>query len=64
MNYHAAHHYASSVPYHALPRLHELLKEHVHVEPQGYWGAHKEILAQLSGRQLCCDQSPKPAAQE
>ena len=64
MNYHAAHHYASSVPYHALPRLHELLKEHVHVEPGGYWGAHKEILAQLTGRQPRCDEMPQQATQE
>ena len=50
MNYHAEHHYASSVPFHALPRLHEKLRGHIHVEPGGYLGAHREILAQILGR--------------
>jgi len=47
MNYHAEHHYASSVPFHALPRLHEKLKDHICVEPDGYLGAHRDILRQL-----------------
>lgn len=47
MNYHAEHHYASSVPYHALPKLHEKLKDHIYVEPGGYLGAHRDILRQL-----------------
>ncbi len=55
MNYHAEHHYASSVPFHALPRLHEKLKGYIHVEPRGYLGAHQEILAQLTGRQPRAD---------
>ena len=50
MNYHAEHHYVSSVPFHALPRLHEKLRDHVHVEPGGYLGAHRDILRQLLGR--------------
>lgn len=50
MNYHAEHHYASSVPFHALPRLHEKLRDHIHVEPDGYLGAHRDILAQIFGR--------------
>ena len=55
MNYHAEHHYAASVPFHALPKLHEKLKGHVHVQPGGYLGAHREILAQLLGRQTRAD---------
>ncbi|WP_102108335.1 fatty acid desaturase family protein [Oceaniglobus roseus] len=47
MNYHAEHHYVASVPFHALPRLHRKLKDHVHVEPGGYLGAHRDILRQL-----------------
>lgn len=47
MNYHAEHHYVASVPFHALPRLHERLKDHIHVEPGGYLGAHRDILRQL-----------------
>ncbi|MFC2967297.1 fatty acid desaturase family protein [Acidimangrovimonas pyrenivorans] len=50
MNYHAEHHYAASVPFHALPKLHEKLDGYVHVEPRGYLGAHLDILAQLTGR--------------
>ncbi|MFV2053288.1 fatty acid desaturase family protein [Aliiroseovarius sp. YM-037] len=47
MNYHAEHHYVASVPFHALPRLHEKLKDHIFVEPNGYLGAHRDILGQL-----------------
>lgn len=50
MNYHAEHHYAPSVPFHALPQLHERLKEHIHVEKNGYLGAHWDILRQLLRR--------------
>ena len=50
MNYHAEHHYASSVPFHALPKLHRKLDGFVHVEHGGYWGAHLDILRQLGGR--------------
>lgn len=50
MNYHAEHHYASSVPFHALPKLHKKLEGYVFVEPRGYLGAHRDIIAQLFGR--------------
>ena len=50
MNYHAEHHYAASVPFHALPRLHEKLQGYVYVEKRGYLGAHIDIIAQLIGR--------------
>ena len=50
MNYHAEHHYAPSVPFHALPKLHALIRDHVHVEAGGYLPAHKDILAQILGR--------------
>lgn len=55
MNYHAEHHYAASVPFHALPRLHEKLRGYVHVEKRGYLGAHIDILSQLTGRKPRCD---------
>ncbi len=55
MNYHAEHHYASSVPFHALPRLHDKLDGYVYVEPRGYLGAHLDILAQLTGRKRRSD---------
>ncbi len=50
MNYHAEHHYASSIPFHALPRLHDKLQGHIFVEKGGYLGAHRDILAQIRGR--------------
>lgn len=55
MNYHAEHHYAASVPFHALPRLHEKLRGYVHVEDRGYLGAHIDILSQLNGRKPRAD---------
>lgn len=58
MNYHAEHHYASSVPFHALPKLHEKLKGVVEVEPRGYLGAHIDILNQLTGRKPRVDEIP------
>ncbi|MGB3313873.1 MAG: fatty acid desaturase family protein [Albidovulum sp.] len=50
MNYHAEHHYAASVPFHALPALHRKLDGYIHVEPRGYIGAHADILSQIFGR--------------
>lgn len=50
MNFHAEHHYVASVPFHALPRLHEKLKDHIHVEQGGYIGAHRDILSRMAGR--------------
>ena len=50
MNYHAEHHYAASVPFHALPKLHKKLHGYVYVEKRGYLGAHIDILSQLFGR--------------
>ena len=47
MNYHAEHHYVASVPFHALPRLHEKLKDHIYVESGGYLAAHRDILRQI-----------------
>lgn len=50
MNYHAEHHYASSVPFHALPQLSAKLGSHVYAEKRGYLGAHLDMLAQIMGR--------------
>ncbi len=47
MNYHAEHHYAASIPFHALPQLHEKLKDHIFVEKDGYIGAHRDIWRQM-----------------
>jgi fatty acid desaturase len=55
MNYHAEHHYASSVPFYALPQLHEKLKGVIQVEKRGYLGAHLDIINQLTGRKTRSD---------
>lgn len=47
MNYHAEHHYAASVPFHALPALSKKLDGYIYTEPNGYLGAHKDMLAQI-----------------
>ncbi|MGA1326089.1 MAG: fatty acid desaturase [Rubrivivax sp.] len=46
MNYHAEHHIAPPVPFHALPRLREQLGASLPVR-QGYGAAHREIVSQL-----------------
>jgi len=50
MNYHAEHHYAASVPFHALGALHKKLQNHVYIEKRGYVSAHRDILSQVSLR--------------
>lgn len=61
MNYHAEHHYASSVPFYALPQLHEKLKKVIQVEERGYLGAHIDILRQLTGRKIRSDKMEEQA---
>ena len=63
MSYHAEHHYASSVPYHALPRMHEMLAGDLPVERGGYLGAHRDLLAQILGAKPRADATlgPDPA---
>ena len=51
MNYHIEHHMFPLVPYHALPELHELVKEDYPVPYKGIIDAWKEIIPALS-RQL------------
>ena len=51
MNYHAEHHFAPSVPFHALGRLHEKIKHKVHVEEYGYLNAHRDILNSMAAHQ-------------
>ncbi|MCR9136061.1 MAG: fatty acid desaturase family protein [Alphaproteobacteria bacterium] len=61
MNYHAEHHYAASVPFFALPELHEKLKDHVYIEKRGYLGAHIDIISQLIGIKPRSDAPSEPA---
>jgi len=56
MNFHAEHHYASSIPFHALPKLHKKLKGFVYIEKRGYLGAHIDIISQLIGRKPRSDE--------
>ena len=56
MNYHAEHHYASSIPFHALPKLHKKLDGFIYTEKRGYLGAHIDIISQLIGRKPRSDQ--------
>lgn len=60
MNYHAEHHFAASVPFHALPQLHQQLRNHVPVEAGGYLGAHRDILAQILGHKPRSDSATSP----
>jgi fatty acid desaturase len=43
MNYHVEHHMFPMVPYHALPRLHELIKHDLPVANPSMWHAYKEV---------------------
>ena len=51
MNYHAEHHMFPMVPYHALPRLHELIKHGLPSANSSMWHAYREawpvVLRQL-----------------
>ena len=53
MNYHIEHHMFPMVPYHALPRLHELIKGDLPSPTPSMWAAYREImpawLRQLKG---------------
>ncbi|MEM7382287.1 MAG: NADH:ubiquinone reductase (Na(+)-transporting) subunit F, partial [Bacteroidota bacterium] len=44
MNYHVEHHMFPLVPYHALPKLHELIKDDCPEPSRGLYGAYKEII--------------------
>ena len=44
MNYHIEHHMFPLVPYHALPRLHALMKDDCPTPYKGLWEAWKEII--------------------
>jgi fatty acid desaturase len=44
MAYHAEHHAQAAVPFHALPRLHDLLEGRFEVVEQGYWRAQCRLI--------------------
>jgi fatty acid desaturase len=43
MNYHVEHHMFPMVPYHALPKLHELIKHDLPEPNPSMWHAYKEV---------------------
>jgi fatty acid desaturase len=44
MNYHVEHHMFPMVPYHALPRLHELIKHDLPAPTASIWACYREML--------------------
>ena len=49
MPYHASHHALPVVPFHRLPRLTGLIRQHLQATAAGYPDAHRQILASLDG---------------
>lgn len=47
MPFHAEHHLASSVPFHALKKLHEHVEPHLECVTKGYIAVHREILREV-----------------
>jgi fatty acid desaturase len=47
MPYHAEHHAYPALPFHALPTAHELLKERIAIQADGYVEVNREILSAL-----------------
>jgi len=47
MNYHLEHHVSPTVPYHALPRFHELIKNQCPLAYPSVWAAYREIVPTL-----------------
>jgi fatty acid desaturase len=48
MNYHLEHHMFPMVPYHALPALHEAIKQDCPAPFAGCWQAYREIVPALA----------------
>ena len=48
MPYHTEHHVFPSVPFHALPALHEEMKDHLTIEASGYAAVHRELWRTLA----------------
>jgi fatty acid desaturase len=44
MNYHIEHHMFPMVPYHALPRLHEMIKNDLPAPTKSMWACYKEMI--------------------
>jgi fatty acid desaturase len=67
MNYHAEHHMFPMVPYHALGKLHQEIKDDMPKPYRGFWDAYREIiptlLKQVKDPRYCVQRTlPKSAA--
>jgi fatty acid desaturase len=51
MSYHTEHHVATSVPFHALKRMHLQLRPHLANVASGYWDVHEQIVRQVLANQ-------------
>jgi fatty acid desaturase len=47
MNYHVEHHMFPMIPYHALPRLHDLIKNDLPPPNPSIWDGYREVFASL-----------------
>jgi fatty acid desaturase len=54
MNYHLEHHMFPMVPYHALPKLHELIKADCPPPYPSCWAAYREIISALARQRRDC----------
>ncbi len=50
MPYHVEHHAFPSVPFHALPRVHPLIRARIQVSAPGYLAVHRGLVRALGGR--------------
>ncbi len=51
MPYHAEHHICPMVPFHALPRLHQVVRDKLFPVGEGYFKVHADVLSQIVRRQ-------------
>jgi fatty acid desaturase len=58
MPFHAEHHLASSVPFHALARLHKEVSPHLECVSKGYIAVHRDILREVLGRKKSAPTTP------
>tara|TARA_B100001142_G_C14215007_1_gene609143 strand:- start:84 stop:1037 length:954 start_codon:yes stop_codon:yes gene_type:complete len=57
MSYHAEHHLCPSVPFHALPDLHDRVKDNLYPVGKGYLAVHFEVFQNISNRKISSSQA-------
>ena len=60
MPYHAEHHVCPALPFHALPRAHDLLGDRVDVQATGYLAVQREILRGYTRARALSSRPPAP----